>query len=169
MTIIRQTHGLLVFTYNNSVVRSIKQFDQGHTRKGGGVQFGRSVMSNSLQPHGLQHARLPCPTRTPRACSVSYPSSWWCHPTIFSSVIPFSSCLQSFPASGSSPMNQFFTSGDQSIGVSASVISPSNEYSKLIFFRIDWFDLLVVQGTLKSLLQHHSSKASILSFTQLSL
>ena len=76
MTIIRQTHGLLVFTYNNSVVRSIKQFDQGHTRKGGGVQFGRSVMSNSLQPHGLQHARLPCPTPTPGASSNSSPSSW---------------------------------------------------------------------------------------------
>ena len=75
MTIIRQTHGLLVFTYNNSVVRSIKQFDQGHTRKGGGVQFGRSVMSNSLQPHGLQHTTLPCPKPAPEACSNACPLS----------------------------------------------------------------------------------------------
>ena len=79
-----------------------------------------------------------------------------------SSVIPFSSCLESFPASGSFPVSQFFASGGQSIGVSASAISPSNEYSGLMSFRIDWFDLFVVQGTLKSLLQHCSSKASIL-------
>ena len=82
----------------------------------------------------------------------------WCHPTISSSVIPFSSRLQSFPASGSFEMSPFFASGGQSIGVSFSFnISPSNEYSGLIFFRIDWFDLLAVQGTLKSLLQHHKS------------
>ena len=74
----------------------------------------------------------------------------------------FSSCLQSFPASGSFPMSQLFASGGQRIGVSAFSISPSNKYSGLIFFRIDWLDLLAVQGTLKSLLQHHSSKASIL-------
>ena len=71
-------------------------------------QFSQSVMSDSLQPHGLQHARLPHPSPTPRACSNSCPSSWWCHPTISSSVVPFSSCLQSFPASGSFPMSQFF-------------------------------------------------------------
>ena len=82
-------------------------------------------------------------------------------PSISSSVIPFS-CLQSFPASGSFPVSQFFTSGGQSIGASASTISPSNEYSGLTSFRMDWLDLLAVQGTLKSLLQHHSSKASIL-------
>ena len=76
-------------------------------------------MSNSLQPHGLQHTRLPCSLPTPRACSNSCPSSWWCHPTISSSVVPFSSCLQSFPPSGSFPMNQLFTSGGQSIGASA--------------------------------------------------
>ena len=87
----------------------------------------------------------------------------WCHPTISSSIFPFSSCLQSFPASGFFPMSQFFTSGGQIIGFSLS-ISPSNEYSGLISFRIDWLDLLAVQGTLKSLLQHHSSKASILLF-----
>ena len=127
------------------------------------VQFSRSVMSNSLWPRGMQHARLPCPSPTPRACSNSCPSSRWYHLSILSSVVPFSSCLQSFPASGSFPMSQFFVSDGQSIGVStlASVL-PSNEYSGLISFRVDWLDLLVVQGTFKSLLQHHSSKASIL-------
>ena len=93
-------------------------------------------------------------------CSNSCPLSWWCHPTISSSVVPFSSCLQSFPASLSFPMSQFFTSGSQNIR--ASSISPSNEYSGLISFKIGWFDLLAVKRTLKSLFQHHSSKASIL-------
>jgi len=77
-------------------------------------------MSDSLQPHGLQHTRLPCPPPTPRACSNSCPSKWWCHPTISSSVIPSTSCLQSFPASGSFQVSQFFTSGGQCIGASAS-------------------------------------------------
>ena len=77
-------------------------------------------MSDSLQPHGLQHARPPCPSPTPGVYSNSCPLSWWCHPTISSSVLPFSSCLQSFPASGSFPVSQFFASGGQSIGVSAS-------------------------------------------------
>ena len=86
--------------------------------------FSHSVMSNSLQPHGLQHSRLPCPSPCPGACSNSYPLSQWCHPTISTSVIPFSSCLQSFPASESFPVSQLFTSGGQSIGtsVSASVL-----------------------------------------------
>ena len=84
------------------------------------VQFSHSVMSNSLWPHGLQHARLPYPSPTPRACSNWCSFSQWCHPTISSSVVPFSSCLQSFPASGSFPMSQFFASGGQSIGASAS-------------------------------------------------
>ena len=123
----------------------------------GSVQFSHSVMSDSLRPHRLQHARLSCPSLIPRACSNSCPSSWWCHPTI-SSCHAFSSCLQSFPASASFPMSQFFTSCDQSTGA----ISLSNEYSGLISFRMDWLDLLAVQGTLKSLLQHHTSKASIL-------
>ena len=79
-------------------------------------------MSNSLQPHGLQHARLPCPSPAPGACSNSCPSSWWRHPIISSSVIPFSSCLQSFPASGSFLRSQFFASGGQSIGASTSAI-----------------------------------------------
>ena len=122
------------------------------------VQISCSVMSDSLQPHGLQHARLPCLTPTPGAYSNSCPLSQWCHPTISSSVIPFS-CLQSFPASGSFPMSQLFASGGQSIGVSASTsVLPMNTQ----FFRMDWLDLLAVQGTLKSLLQHHSSKVSIL-------
>ena len=125
------------------------------------VQFSHSVMSYSLWPHELQPARLPFPSPIPGACSNSRPLSRWCHPTISSPVIPFSSCLQSFPVSGSFPMSQFFVSCDQSTGFSFS-ISPSSEYSGLISFRIDRLDLLAVQGTLKSLLQHHSSKASIL-------
>ena len=92
---------------------------------------------------------------TPGACSNSRPSSWWCHPTISSSGVHFSSCLQFFPASRSFSMNQFFTSGGQSIGDSASA-------SGLIYFRMNGFDLLAGQGTLKSLLQHHSSQASFL-------
>ena len=97
-------------------------------------QFSCSVMSNSLWPHGLQYARLPCPSPTPGACSNSCPLSQWCHPTILSSVVPFSSCLQSFPASGSSPMSQIFPSGGQNIGVSASdSVLPMNTE--------DWFPL----------------------------
>ena len=96
--------------------------------------FSCSVVSNSLRPHGLQHATPPCPSPTPRAYSNSCPLSWWCHPTISSSVIPFSYCLQSFPASGSFQMSQFFTSGGQSIGVSASAsVLPMNIQ--------DWFPL----------------------------
>ena len=87
------------------------------------VQFSHSVGSNSLWPHGLQHARLPCPSPTPGVYSSPCPLSWWCHLTLSSSVIPFSSCLQSFPASGSFQMSQFFASGGQSIGVSASAQS----------------------------------------------
>ena len=92
------------------------------------VQFScRSVVSDSLWPHGSQHARPPCPSQTLGVYSNSCPLSQWCHPTISSSVIPFSSCLQSFPASGSFPKSQFFTSGDQSIGVSASAsVLPMN-------------------------------------------
>ena len=123
--------------------------------------FSRSVMSYFLQPHGLQHARFPCPSASPRACSNSCLLSRWCHPTISSSVVPFSSCLQSFPASRSFLMSQFFASGGQSIGASASTsVLPMNIQDW--FFRIDWFDLLAVQGTLKNLLQHHSLKASVL-------
>ena len=115
------------------------------------VQFICSVVSDSLQPHGLQCARLPCPSPTPGACSNSCSLSQWCHPTISSSVIPFSFRLQSFPASGSFLMSRIFTSGGQSIKASASA-SILYEYSGLISFRVDWFDLLAVQGTLKNLL-----------------
>ena len=97
------------------------------TRSFSSVQFSPSVMTDSLRPHGLQHARLPCPSPSPRACSNSCPLSQWYHPTILSSIVPFSSCLQSFPASGSFPRSQFFASGGQSIGVSASAsVLPMN-------------------------------------------
>ena len=99
---------------------------------GPSVQFSHSAASNSLWPHGLQHARLPCPSPTPRAYSNSHLQHWWCHPTISSSVVPFSSCLQSFPASQSFPMSQFFASGGQNIETSASVL-PKNIQ--------DWFPL----------------------------
>ena len=111
---------------------------------------------------GLQHARLPCPSPFPRVCSNSYPLSQWCHPTISSPGVSFSSCLQSLPASESFPVSHFFTEGGQILGASAFSISPSSDYSGLISFRIDWFDLFAVQRTLKSLLQQRSSKASIL-------
>ena len=123
------------------------------------AQFSRSVISNSLWPDGLQHTRPPCPSPTPRVFSNSCLSSQWCYPTISSSVIPFSSHLQSFPASGSFQMSQSFAIRWPKFWSFSFNISPSNEYSGLISFRMDWFDLLAVQGTLKSLLQHHSSKA----------
>ena len=116
------------------------------------VQFSCSVVSNSL---------LPCPSPTPGAYSNSCPSSQRCHPTILSSVSPFSSCPQSFLESGSFPMSHSSHQVAKVLELQLH-ISPSNEYSGLISFRIDWFDLLAVQGILKSLLQHHSSKASVL-------
>ena len=116
-----------------------------------------------MWPHELQHTRLPCPSPSLRVCSNSCPLSLWCHPTISSFVVPFSSCPQSLTASCSFWMSQLFTSGGPSIGAgaSASSISPSSEYLGLISFSID-FDLLAFQITLKSLLQQHNSKASIL-------
>ena len=120
------------------------------------------VMSNSLQPHELKHARLPCPSPSPRDCPSSSSLSWWCRPAISSSVIPFSSCLQSFPASGSLPVELALHIRWPKYWSFIFSISPYNEYSGLISLRIDCFDLFAVQGTLKSLLQHHSSKASIL-------
>ena len=123
------------------------------------VQFSSSVGSHCLQLHGLQHAKLPCPWPTPKTCSNSCPPSWRSHPTISSSVVPFSSCLQSFPALGSFPVSQFFASGGQNIGASASAaVLPVNIQ--------DWFPLgltgWISLQTLKSLLQHHNFKASIL-------
>ena len=113
--------------------------------------FSRSVVSNSLRPHGLQHTRLPCPSPSLGVCSNSCPLSWWCHPIISSSVIPFSSCLQSFPASGSFPMSQLFIHiGWPKYWSFSLSISPSNEHSGLISFRIVWFDLLAVQEAAES-------------------
>ena len=109
--------------------------------------------------HGVAKVRHDLATKSP---SPLCPSSQWCHLTISSSVIPFSSCLQSFPASGSFPMSQLFATGGQNIGASASRSVLPNEYSVFISFRIYWFDVLVAQGTLKSLLQHHNLKASVL-------
>ena len=126
-------------------------------------QFSHLVMSHSLWPHGLQHARPPCSSPTPGAYSNSSPLSQWCLPIISSSVVPFSSHLQSFPASGSFPMSQSVLHIRWPKYWSFSFnISPSNEHPGLISFRMDWLDILAVQETLKSLLQHHSSKASIL-------
>ena len=118
-------------------------------------------MADSFWPHGLWHARLACPSPTPGTCSNSCPWSLWCHPTISSFVIPFSSCLQSFPIRVFSNESVLHIRGLKYWSFSFS-ISPSDEYPGLISFRMDWFDLLAVQGTLKSLLQCHSSKASIL-------
>ena len=112
-------------------------------RKELSVQFNHSVMADSLWCHGLQHARLPCLSPSPRACSKSCPQSWWCYPTISSSVIPYFFCLQSFPASGFFPMSQFFASGGQSIGASASEsILPMNVQ--------DWFPLELTSLILQS-------------------
>ena len=127
------------------------------------VQFSHSVIPDSLLPHGLQHTRPPCLSPTPGVHPNPCPLSSWCHPIISSSAVPFSSCLQSFSAWGSFPMSQLWASGGQSIGVTASTSVLSMNTQDYISFRMDWFDLLAVQGTLKSLLQHHSSKASISS------
>ena len=114
-------------------------------------------MPDSLWPHGLQHTRPPCPSLTPRVYSNSCPLCRWCHPTISSSVIPFSSCLQSCPASGSFPMRWFFASGNQSIGVSASAsVLPMNIQD---WFPLGWTGWISLQSKgLSSLLQHRSSK-----------
>ena len=122
----------------------------------GSVQFSHSVVSDSLQPHEPQHTRPPSLPPSPGSHSNPCPLSWCCHPTISSSVVPFSSCPQSFPASGSFRIRwPKYWSFNFSI-------SPSNEHPGLISFMMDWLHLLAVQGTLKSLLQRHSSKASIL-------
>ena len=126
------------------------------------VWFSRSVVSNSSRPHGRQHTRPPRPPTTPGVYTNSCPLSLWCHATISSSVIPFSSCLQSFPASGSFPNESALHIRWSKYWSFSLHIGPSNEHPGLISFRMDWMDLLAVQGTLKSLLQHHSSKASII-------
>ena len=125
------------------------------------VQFNGLVVSDFLRPHGLQHTMPPCPSRTPGVYPNSCPLSRWCHLTILSSVIPFFSSPQSFPASGSFPESALCFRWSKYWSLSLN-ISASNEHSRLISFKMDWLDLLAVQGTLRSLLQHHSSKASIL-------
>ena len=125
------------------------------------VQFSLLVMSDSLRPHGPQHARPPCPSPTPGVYPDPCPSSWWCHTTISSFVIPFFSYPQSFPASGSFQMSQLFESGGQSIGVSASAsVLPMNTQDWSLLGWTGWIPLQ--SKGLSSLLQHHSSKASIL-------
>ena len=118
-------------------------------------------MSDSLRPHESQHARAPCPSPTPTVYPNSCPSSRWCHPATSSFVVPFSSCPQSLSASVFSNESTLCMRWLKYWSFSFS-ISPSNEHPGLTSFRMDWLDLLAVQGTLKSLLQHHSSKASIL-------
>ena len=131
------------------------------------VQLSSSVVSDPLQPPGLQHARLPCTSPTPRACSNSLPSSQWSHPAISSSVVSISSCLQSFPASAYFSHESVLCITWPKYRSFSFSISPSNEYSALIFFRMDWLDLLAVQGTFKSLFptpQLKSINSSVLSF-----
>ena len=134
---------------------------QGRVSRFSSVQFGCSVISDSLRPHELQHARPPCPSSTPGVYPNPCPLSRWCHPTILSSVVPFSCCPQSFPDQGLFKWVALRIRWPKYWSFSFN-ISPSNDYSGLISFRMDWLDLRAVQGTLKSLLQYHSSKASIL-------
>ena len=124
------------------------------------VQFSCSVMSDSLRPHESQHAKPPGPSPTPRAYSSSCPLSQWCHPTISSSVVPFSPALNLFQHQGL--FNGVSSSHHVAKVLELQLQHPSNEHPGLISFRMDWLDLLAVQETLKSLLQHRSSKASIL-------
>ena len=136
---------------------SVKSKVKGPILNNGLLLFSCSVVFDSLPPHGLQHCSLPCPSLSSGVFSNSCPLSWWCHPTISCSVAYFS-CPHSFP--------EFRVFSNEQVVCNrwskywSFSISPSNEYSELIYFRTDWFDLLAVQGTLKSLLQHHSSKAS---------
>ena len=115
-----------------------------HTLKNQSVQFSRSVVSDSLRPHEPQHTRPPCPSPTPAVYPNSCPLSWWCHPTISSSVIPFSSCLRSFPTSGFFQMSQLFASGGQNIGVSASTSVPPMNTQK--WFPLGWTGWISLQS-----------------------
>jgi len=125
-------------------------------------QFSRSVVSDSLWPHEPQHTRPPCPSPIPEVHPDPCPLSWWCHPTISSSVIPFSSPPSIFPSIRIFSNESTLRIRWPKYWSFRFNISPSNEHPGLISFRMDWLNLLAVQGTLKTLLQHHSSKASIL-------
>ena len=132
------------------------------------VQFSRSVVFNSLRPHESQHARPPCPSPTPGVHSNSSPSSRWCHPAISSSIVPFSSCPQSLPASESFPMSQLFAWGGQSTGVSTLASFLPKEHPGLISFRMDWLDLLAVQGLHVSPNSHLSTPGGLNGGSQFS-
>ena len=126
------------------------------------VQFSRSVVSDSLRPHESQHARPPCPSPTPGVHPNPRPLSWWCHPTISSSVVPLLLPPSIFPSIRVFSNESVLRIKWPKYWSFSFNISPSSEHPGLISFRMDWLDLLAVQRTLKSLLQHHSSKASIL-------
>ena len=155
----------VVYPYNrilfdNKKERTIDTYINIGASKNSSVQFSHSVVSDSLQPHELQHTRHPCLSPSPGVHSNSCASSQWCHSAISSSVVSFSSCIP--------PSIRIF-SNESTLHMRwpkywsfSFSISPSNEHPGLVFFRMDWLDLLAVQGTLKSHLQHHSSKASIL-------
>ena len=142
------------------------------TRNNDSVQFSCSIMSPSLQPHGLQHARPPCPSPIPRAYSNSCPLNQWCHPTISSSVIPFSSCPKPFPASRSFQISQFFTSAVQSIGVSASVsVLPMNIQDWFPLWLTGWISLQskgLSRVFSNTTVQKHQFFSTQFSFVQLS-
>ena len=144
------SHSVPLLSYNNTFGYWI------------GVLCACSVMSDSLRPHGLQHTRPPCPSPTPGACSKSCPLSQWCHPTILPSVIPFLLLPSIFPSIRVFSNESVLHIRWPKYWSFSFSISPSNVYSGMISFRIDWCYLLSVQGTLKSLLQCHHSKASIL-------
>ena len=132
------------FVVSDLTFRSLIHFEFIFVYGVSSVQFSRSVVSDSLWPHEPQHARPPCPSPTPEVYPNPCPSSWWCHPANSSSVVPFSSCLQSFPASGSFPMSQLFTSGGQSIGVSASTsVLPMNTQD---WSTLGWTGLIFLQS-----------------------
>ena len=155
-----RNHGLLVDSSNNFLLPYLEH-------KGlifPPVQYSCSVVSDSLRPHGPQHTRPPCPSPTPRVCSNSCPFSWWCHPTISSSVVPLLLPPSIFPSIRVFSNESVLRIRWLKYWSFSFIISPSNEYSGLTSFRIDWFDLFAVQGTLNSLLQHHSSKESVLIF-----
>ena len=147
----------VILIFNSHILRGLKRWNKVS------VQFSHSVVSDSSRPHEPQHTRPPCPSPTPGVYSNPCPLSQWCHLAISFSVVPFSSCPQSFPASGSFQISQLFTSGGQSIGASASIsVLPMNTQS----FRMDWLDLLAVQGSQESspTPQFKSINFSVVSF-----